>query len=73
MQLSKFTALAMLAGFCLVPTEASAKYACAVVEVFECTALRAERGFSTSFPQPPCKPFEPRRRARLLLGDSAPA
>jgi hypothetical protein len=39
MRRSKFTAPAALAGFCLVSTEASAKYACAVAEVFECTAV----------------------------------
>lgn len=39
MRLSKLLALAVLPALYLVPTQASAKYACAVAEVFECTAI----------------------------------
>ncbi len=39
MDLSKLVAPATLAGFCFMSTPASAMYACAVAEVFECTAV----------------------------------
>lgn len=39
MQLSKLGALGVPAILCLLPTPASAMYACAVAEVFECTAV----------------------------------
>jgi hypothetical protein len=39
MQFSKLMALGPLAAFSFMPTEALAMYACAVAEVFECTAV----------------------------------